>query len=187
MKPIGKLLVAAFVITVGIGFGAAPVAAGGWAMTSLDAAPNPVAGRSEDIGFTIRQHGVTPANPQGEVGIEVRDAAGTEHFFRAIPQGPPGHYVAAVRIDEPGASTWTVRQAWFGPQQLGRIEVAPPGSTPVTGPGAPTATAGSTGGGAAAPLGIRLLLPAIGLALGGFALADAVATRRRRARELITT
>ena len=177
-----KLLMSVVVVTVGVGLSAGNALAGGWAMSSLDAAPAPVAGRALDVGFTIRQHGVTPVNPDdGKVGIEVRTASGSEQFFPATAKGPRGHYVARVRIDTPGASSWKVHQGWFGPQDLGRIDVA----RNATGVG----TSSGAGSGAAyrGSLSLRLLLPAVGLALGAFAVADALAARRRRSRDLIAT
>ena len=181
-RRMAKLLVGVVLVTVGVGLSSGAASAGGWAMSSLDAAPHPVAGEGIDVGFTIRQHGVTPVNPgAGNVGIDVRTASGSEQFFPATATGPRGHFVAPVRIATPGASTWTVRQGWFGPQDLGRIEVARGAAGAVT----------STGGGSAStyrgPLPVRLLLPALGLALGAFAVADALAARRRRSRGLITT
>jgi hypothetical protein len=151
-------------------------------MSSLDAAPHAVAGQGLDVGFTIRQHGVTPVNPDdGKVGIEVRTATGSEQFFPATAKGPRGHYVARVRIATAGASTWKVRQGWFGPQDLGRIDVARDAA------GAVTNSGGGSGSTYRGPLSVRLVLPALGLALGAFAVADALAARRRRSRDLIAT
>ena len=150
-------------------------------MSSLDAAPHPVAGKELDVGFTIRQHGVTPVNPDGQVGINVRTASGSEQFFPATAEGRRGHYVARVRIATPGASIWMVRQGWFPFQDLGRIDVARGPAGAVTTPGGGSA---STYRG---PFSVRLVLPALGLAFGAFAVTDALAARRRRSRDLIAT
>lgn len=177
-----KIFVGVVLVTVGVGLSAATATAGGWAMSSLDAAPHPIAGQAIDVGFTIRQHGVTPVNPGiGNVGIDVRTAAGSEQFFPATANGPRGHYVARVRIATPGASTWTVRQGWFGPQDLGRIDVARGAAGAVAG------TGGGSGSTYREPISVRLVLPGLGLALGAFAVADALAARRRRSRDLIAT
>lgn len=66
--------------------GAPPAGAGGWAVTTLDPMTAPVAGVSTRVGFTIRQHGVRPVNPDGRVGLSVEDASGREHLF-AVPEG----------------------------------------------------------------------------------------------------
>ena len=52
---------------------APPALAGGWAVTTLDGAPAVFrAGQSQTVGFTIRQHGVTPVRAEqlgGEVAV----------------------------------------------------------------------------------------------------------------------
>jgi hypothetical protein len=175
-------VVGAVGLAVGVGTGTA--SAGGWALASLDSAPVPVAGRSLDVGFTIRQHGVTRVNPKGIVGVSVESADGTVQEFPALAEGPPGHYVAPVLIAEPGSYTWQVRQGWFPAQDLGVIDVREH-AAPATTTGASDATGpGST---YRWPLAVRLLLPAIGLGLGVFAIADVMAGRRRRTRELAAT
>lgn len=179
---LSKLLVAGFAVTAGVVLSAGIASAGGWAMTSLDAAPNPVAGVALDVGFTIRQHGVTPVNPDGEVGINVRSASGSEKFFPATAVGPRGHFVARVRIATPGSSTWQMRQGWFAPQDLGRIDVARPAAA-----GAVTGDGGGSASTYRGSLLLRVLLPALGVGLGAFAVVDALAARRRRSRDLIAT
>jgi hypothetical protein len=151
-------------------------------MSSLDVAPHPVAGQTLDVGFTIRQHGVTEVNPEGIVGINVRRDSGFEEFFPATAVGRRGHYVSRVRIATPGPSAWQVRQGWFAPQDLGRIDVARASAA-----GAVAGADGGSGSTYRGSLTLRVLLPTIGVGLGAFAVADALAARRRRSRDLITT
>ena len=101
-------------------------------MTTLDPlAATPVAGEEVDVGFTIRQHGVTPVALE-DVSIVVTDASGGTESFVAVPDGPVGHYVAAVTFPAGGALHWQVEQGWFGPQDLGVVEVAPGTPPPST-------------------------------------------------------
>jgi hypothetical protein len=115
--------------------GPAPVAAGGWAITSLDPFDQPVAGQATAVGFTILQHGVTPAEVEG-AGIRVSGQGEDGEFFPAgrDDDGRAGHYTAQVVFPQAGTFTWVVEQGWFGPQQLGRITVT-------------SATSSSTAGG----------------------------------------
>jgi hypothetical protein len=139
------------------------VDAGGWAVTTLDpmaAAPAP--GEPVDVGFTIRQHGVTPVIVDG-VRIMVTDASGGTEAFAARPEGSTGHYVAAVTFPDAGAYQWTVVQGWFGPQDLGSIDVQP------------TATSADVGV-QRWPLVWRVVLPFLAAILALAALFD----RRRR-------
>lgn len=157
--------------------GGGPALAGGWALTTLDATPDPVAGRPLEVGFTIRQHGQTPVNLPGDVGIAVTSSTGRETFFRAEQRGPVGHFVATVLIDEPGTVTWSVRQGMFAPQDLGRVIVRP-GTAAAASTPAPAVADGSP-----APyrwsLGLRAGAIALALLLAGVALAEHRRTRRR--------
>ncbi|MDO9174350.1 MAG: hypothetical protein Q7V62_06055, partial [Actinomycetota bacterium] len=77
------LLIAVLAI-IGLG---ATAGAGGWAVTTLDAMPTPRPGEPVDVGFTIRQHGVTPIDIADGVAIEVVAADGTVQRFPAERQG----------------------------------------------------------------------------------------------------
>ena len=98
--------------------------AGGWAVGSLDETPSPAAGEEVEVGFTILQHGVTPAVLESGVGIQVELPGGGTKFFEAVPFGEPGHYVATVAFPEGGTVGWTLMMGWFGPQDLGTITIA---------------------------------------------------------------
>lgn len=149
---------------------AAPAAAGGWATTSLDEAPTPVAGEAMDVGFTILQHGVTPVDLTEDVGIEITGADGVMRFFEAHAEGEVGHYVATVTFPAAGAFDWSVRQGWFGPHELGSIDV------PAESAASSSASTGDSDGWQDVA---RIVTPLLALALGVFAVGNAIVTRRR--------
>ena len=111
--------------------GPAHVAAGGWAITSLDPFEQPVAGQPITIGFTILQHGVTPVDVEG-AGIRVLQKGTTGEFFPAVHDGDGrvGHYTARVVFPRDGTFTWLVEQGFFGPQELGQITINASSTTP---------------------------------------------------------
>ncbi|MFT3855210.1 MAG: hypothetical protein QM733_21115 [Ilumatobacteraceae bacterium] len=118
-------------VLLATGASAGRVGAGGWAVTTLDEVPPVVAGDTVPVGFVIRQHGVTPAALDADVGVEVRSPSGRAEYFAAAPDGAVGHYVAHVTFAEAGTSTWRVHQGWFGPQDLGSIVVTAAGAPAV--------------------------------------------------------
>ena len=83
-----RLLVAGLIALV-VGASASPASAGGWAVTTLDEIPAATAGESVDVGFTILQHGQTPAVLESGVGIELVLADGTSELFPAVADGVP--------------------------------------------------------------------------------------------------
>src|SRR5262249_51153264 len=120
----------AVVALVGLG---GPALAGGWAVTTMDPlAASPRAGVPVPVGFTIRQHGVTPVNLD-DVALEVIAADGAVHRFAAKPDGAKGHYVATVEFQSAGTFHWRVLQGWFAPQDLGTIEVGSGGGSSALG------------------------------------------------------
>lgn len=147
------------------GFGS-PAAAGGWAVSTLDETPVPVPGQAVDVGFTIRQHGVTPVDLDEGVGIQIIAADGTAQHFPAMSEGATGHYVASVVFPVAGDYRWSVQQGWFAPQDLGTVTVGP----------APDAS----GGDRRFPAVLRYGLPALAAALAGGAVVDLLVNRRRR-------
>jgi hypothetical protein len=171
----------------GIVMSASAASAGGWAMSSLDPMAVPVAGQETVVGFTIRQHGVTPVNPDDQggepVAVAVRSAPGHEAVFPARQQGPTGHYVADVTFPESGRASWEIRQGWFGPQDLGAIDIAE-SRRDVGGAGAAD---GTTADGTTAdyrwPLAARTATIVVAVAAAGVAVADA---RRRRPADAVT-
>ena len=102
MRPLVTLLLGAALAVLM----AAPAAAGGWATTELDT-PEPAltAGEPTEIGFTVLQHGVTPAAVHG-AGLHLISDSGEEVFFSAKASGPTGHYVAVVV--PPAGGSWEI-------------------------------------------------------------------------------
>ena len=100
--------------------------AGGWAVTTLDALPQAIrAGETYQLGYVIRQHGVTPftsAKPE----IRISGPNGELLRFPGVPEGAPGHYVSTVSFPSDGLWTWRVDQNPFEPQQLGALTVQSP-------------------------------------------------------------
>ena len=123
-----RVLAAALLLTLAL---ATPAFAGGWAVTTLDQLPPQiVAGQTYDIGYTIRQHGVTPINIETAFGTggstEIQILAPDGHqtlSFKGVQTGPTGHYVAKVRFPAEGKWSWAVTQGPFAPQQLGTVDV----------------------------------------------------------------
>ena len=90
---------------------AAPVLAGGWAEVRADAATTtepPREGEPITLGFTVLQHGVTPA---GWVTPTVRLTSlstGTGMEVVATRSGPDGHFSVTVTPDAAGYWSWVV-------------------------------------------------------------------------------
>jgi hypothetical protein len=181
-----RMLVVAGSVVAGVGLvmaSASPAGAtptGGWAVSSLDPMPVPVAGEEVEVGFTIRQHGVTPVNPVdggGEaVAVAIWSGSGSAAVFPARQEGPTGHYVADVTFPATGRARWEIRQGWFGPQDLGAIDVAAPGT------GGKAQGSAAAGGHHRWPLAARTAAVALAGAAAGVAVADVWHTRRRRRR-----
>jgi hypothetical protein len=110
------------VVVCALGFGSV-ASAGGWAISTLDELPNPIAGESIQVGFTIRQHGITPIDMSEDVGITITLAGGNTQYFPAAGDGTVGHYVARVEFPSRGRYKWSIRQGIFGDQDLGEIDV----------------------------------------------------------------
>lgn len=147
-----------------LGFGSAATA-GGWAVSTLDEIPVPIAGEPIDVGFTIRQHGVRPIDLTEDVGITITKVGGTAIYFPAAGDGTVGHHVARIEFPSVGQYQWSIRQGGFAEQDLGLIDV-----------GAPTTivdTGSSSGSLQYIALGGALLF-------GLVALTDMVMARRRR-------
>lgn len=153
---------------------AAPAFAGGWAVTTLDQLPPDFrAAQSYAIGWTIRQHGVTPVNVEEmggttEIQITAPDGAKTLKY-RGTQSGAVGHYTANVIFPYQGSWTWQVTQGPFQPQGLGTIVVlAPAGADAPAQPAAPVAAAPAPQQQPAGPnplLVIALLLASAGAAI----------------------
>jgi len=175
MKRILALVIGVLVTLSLVPAGAAG-ARGGWATSTLDPLPPLEPGETADIGFTVRQHGVTPVDltefGTADVGIAF-DAAGDIEFFAAEAQGAIGHYVASVVVPDAGSYEWEVRQGTFGTQRLGAIEISA---------GSPAGTAPPTDSGGDRSWLDVVQWSSVGSALGlGLIVAvDLVRSRRRR-------
>lgn len=153
--------------------------AGGWAVTTLDTLPPDIgAGTTYQIGYTIRQHGVTPVAVE-ETSIRITHAeSGKRLSFPGTAQGPVGHYVADVTFPAAGTWTWDVTQGPFAPHDLGKVTVGMPAAAAA----APAPAVPATQPAASGPNG--LLVAGLLLALGGAAVlfGSELATARRPAR-----
>jgi hypothetical protein len=164
-RGLARIVAAAALTVAALAGWSSSVSAGGWAVASLDSIPTAHPGATGEVSFTILQHGVSPVDLDEDVGIEIRDDAGIIAFFPAVGSGPTGHYVATVRFPEAaGTYPWSVRMGWFGPHELGTLDVrAPaPSASPVAWPTT------------------RWLALGGSLVLAGIAVVDLAVSRRRR-------
>lgn len=100
------------------------VLAGGWAVTILDDVPQVVrAGETYRVGFTVLQHGMTPAAGLDTAVRVISPTTGETFRYPGAPVGAPGHYVAEVSFPAEGQWAWEVLPGWFAPQALGTLTV----------------------------------------------------------------
>jgi hypothetical protein len=118
-----RLALASCIVIAGLLLGGTAASAGGWAVTTLDPLPAVSPGEPVPVGFTIRQHGVTPVDMEGVALVVVAADGGPSLRFPARLDGPTGHYVADVQVPA-GSHRWLVEQGMFGPQELGMLNVA---------------------------------------------------------------
>jgi hypothetical protein len=90
---------------------AAPVVAGGWATIQADAGtpPTPNAGEPVTFGFTVLQHGVSPAGWVSPTVVLTDTATGTTVQAAAVKEGVDGHFVATLTVPTAGFYTWQVQ------------------------------------------------------------------------------
>jgi len=113
-----------------------PALAGGWAVISLDELPGKVpANQPLEIGFMLRQHGVTPMRDQSPV-ITAQLANSTKSVkVSAHAEGKVGHYVATLTLPQSGQWQWSI-QAFTVNQPMPALTVidatmAMPASEPI--------------------------------------------------------
>jgi cytochrome c2 len=113
---IGITLLLAMAFTV-------PALAGGWAVITLDELPGEVeVNQPLEIGFMIRQHGVTPMSDQTPV-ITAHLADSTESVsVEAGADGKVGHYVATLTLPKSGEWQWSIA-AFTGNQPMPPLNV----------------------------------------------------------------
>ena len=116
-----KILRAAAAATLLLTLGATAALAGGWATIAADnaAPPQPRAGEDVEYGFTVLQHGVTPAGFEEPTLRLTNTLTGETFDVPAEPSGAAGHFVA--RFPFPSAGTWSYG---IEPHQLG-VETPP--------------------------------------------------------------
>lgn len=100
-----------------------PAFAGGWAVITLDELPTDViAGQPLTIGFTVRQHGVTPLNglyPTVTASLSQEEPLNVQ----AQADGKPGHYTATLIFPKEGDWHWSI-QAFTMDQPMPTLHVA---------------------------------------------------------------
>ncbi len=101
-------VLAAATLLVALSAGAA--SAGGWATIQADSGnpPQPNAGEPFTFGFTVLQHGVTPAGWETPTFLGINGATGERVEAKAVAQGADGHFVATVTLPSGGFWTWQV-------------------------------------------------------------------------------
>jgi cytochrome c553 len=116
-----RMLLVASLLLAGMLLLAAPALAGGWAVITLDELPGDVvAGQPLEIGFMVRQHGVTPLD--GLTPTVHARQAGFAVTEQAKAQGETGHYVATLTFPQAGEWTWSI-QAFTGNQPMPPLNV----------------------------------------------------------------
>jgi hypothetical protein len=102
---------AALAATLLLSLGAGIVSAGGWATIVADeAAPQePRAGEEAAYGFTVLQHGETPAGWEEPTLVLTNTVTGETFEVPAAPSGADGHFVARVTFPSAGSWSWSVR------------------------------------------------------------------------------
>jgi hypothetical protein len=92
------------------GFAVTSAGAGGWATITADTTnpPQPHAGVPFTFGFTVLQHGVTPAGWVHPTFVAINVTSGTRIEAKATSQGADGHFVATVTLPNAGNWTWQV-------------------------------------------------------------------------------
>jgi len=120
------------VIALSLGMFASPVLAGGWAVTTFDNMPGEfISGHEYTLGYTIRQHGVTPINVDKTEILAVA-TSGRTLSFPGKSDGTVGHYIASVYFPAGGTYSWQVTQGPFAPQDLSTITVLGAAGTSTT-------------------------------------------------------
>jgi hypothetical protein len=99
----GLAAIATLLLTAGTALG------GGWATIAADAgAAERRAGETDEFGFTVLQHGETPAGWVNAALVIENVATGKTIRVAATAQGADGHFVAMVTFPEAGYWSWRV-------------------------------------------------------------------------------
>jgi hypothetical protein len=133
-----RILRAAAAATLLLTLGASAVLAGGWATIVADDAtpPEPRAGEDVEYGFTVLQHGETPAGFEDPTLRLTNITTGESFDVPAEPTGPAGHFVA--RFTFPSAGSWSygvqLRDLVVETQPVTGTVLQADGSAPAGGP-----------------------------------------------------
>ena len=99
---IGLTLLLALAFTI-------PALAGGWAVITLDELPGQVeANQPLEIGFMVRQHGVTPLGDQSPIITAHLDGSTQSVRVVADEEGEVGHYAATLTLPQSGEWQWEI-------------------------------------------------------------------------------
>jgi hypothetical protein len=140
-----RILRAAAAATLLLTLGASAVLAGGWATIVADDAtpPEPRAGEDVEYGFTVLQHGETPAGFEDPTLRLTNITTGESFDVPAEPAGPAGHFVA--RFTFPSAGSWSygvqLRDLLVETQPVTGMVLQADGSAPAGGPAPAVGTA----------------------------------------------
>ena len=118
----------AFAVSIGLILaltaGAGTALAGGWAITSVDSAPQEfVAGQTYDVEYSVLQHGIHPVATSDTAMQLVNETTGQRLTFPGVPNAATGRQTAQITVPEEGNWSWTVSSV-FGEQELGLLRVA---------------------------------------------------------------
>jgi hypothetical protein len=129
-----RILRAAAAAMLVLMLGATAVTAGGWATVVADDAqpPEPRAGEDVEYGFTVLQHGVTPADFEDPTLRLTNTLTGESFDVHAVASGDPGHFVA--RFAFPTGGSWSygvqLRDLLVETQPVTGVVLEADGSTP---------------------------------------------------------
>ncbi len=106
-RPLRSALAAAVLL---LSLTAVTVSAGGGAVIVPDdpQPPEPRAGEDIEYGFTVLQHGQTPAGWEDPTVSLTNLITGDSASFAATPSGRDGHFTATIRLEDGGLYSWTV-------------------------------------------------------------------------------
>ena len=100
----------------------ATLAAGGWAVITVDALPGQIlAAEPFTLGYTVRQHGARLVD--GLSGRIEASAGSRRVVATARSDGRPGHYVATFTIPESGQWSLTIQSGFGGRDTLALLPV----------------------------------------------------------------
>lgn len=116
-----------------------PVQAGGWAVVTLDKLPEEIrAAKTLELGFMVRQHGVTPIDtafdsttPMIPFLTATNLTTGEKLRAEAVKNGVKGHFSVTVTFPSSGEWQWQITPPPFAGTELGRVQVLPAVAAPV--------------------------------------------------------